>query len=284
MDASTSLLEICFAPQRQLSLLNSRQNVKDCPAAARIVLRAIKPKKKCGAAGGCIWNTDEEALAKLKTKDPTLSEKAQLGQEFAQTCLDPTVSLCPDNVVVGIVKDALTPLLEENKNFILDGFPRTIPQAESLDKFLANFKDKEGRLSPMPLTGAVEIRVPDKILQPRILGRWIHKPTGKSFWFDPKLGHTKANPPKPKSGETLTKRYDDTIDGLTGRLKDFHKETEPIVKHYSKIHKLVEGVTPEKTSSLSKSVEHQTFEDKEGVKYEILKPEEIWGIIKKHLG
>ena len=88
--------------------------------------------------------------------------------------------LVSDDLVNGIVGEAL---MDEKckKGFILDGYPRTVGQAESLDKML---KEK-GRA----ITHVVQLDVPDAELKVRILGRLIHKPSGRSY-------HEKFNPPK----------------------------------------------------------------------------------------
>merc|ERR1719356_1420153 len=119
-------------------------------------------------------------------------------------------ALVSDEIVIGIVQEKLTDLIRENKGFILDGFPRTIPQAEALNSFL----DDKGA----PITHCVYLEVPDEILTERICGRWIHKPSGRSY-------HVKFAPPKSlkegdtpssetmmddETGEPLIRRDDDT--------------------------------------------------------------------------
>jgi len=141
--------------------------------------------------------------------------------------------LVSDDIVVGIIRDRIRQ--DDCKyGFILDGFPRTLVQAKALDAMLA----EEGAC----VTKVIELDVPDSVLEERICGRWIHKTSGRSY-------HVKFAPPKsmildaenkpiPSSmtddvtGEPLMQRPDDTAEALVKRLKGYHHETIPILKHY----------------------------------------------------
>jgi adenylate kinase len=116
----------------------------------------------------------------------------------------------------------------ENTNgwdsFILDGFPRTVAQAERLDDMLADRKQK--------LQHAVELQIDDSLLVARITGRLIHPASGRSY-------HKIFNPPKDDmkddiSGEPLIQRSDDNADTLTKRLATYHAQTTPVVDYYKK--------------------------------------------------
>lgn len=142
--------------------------------------------------------------------------------------------LVSDDIVVGIIKDRIKEP-DCRFGFILDGFPRTLAQARALDAMLA----KEGAF----VTKVIEMQVPDKVLEERICGRWIHKESGRSY-------HVKYAPPKsmkldsktgkpiPESmkddetGQPLMQRKDDTSEALVKRLKGYHNETVPILDHY----------------------------------------------------
>lgn len=142
--------------------------------------------------------------------------------------------LVSDEIVVGIIRDRIKE--EDCKfGFILDGFPRTLVQAQALDKMLA----EEGAC----VTKVIELHVPDEVLEERICGRWIHKTSGRSY-------HVKFAPPKSmkldkdgkpivetmkddETGETLMQRPDDTASALVKRLQGYHNETVPILNHYS---------------------------------------------------
>lgn len=116
----------------------------------------------------------------------------------------------------------------ENTNgwdsFILDGFPRTVAQAERLDDMLSDRKQK--------LQHAVELQIDDSLLVARITGRLIHPASGRSY-------HKIFNPPKDDmkddiSGEPLIQRSDDNADTLTKRLATYHAQTTPVVDYYKK--------------------------------------------------
>jgi len=139
--------------------------------------------------------------------------------------------LVSDEIVFKIIKDRIA---KEDcaRGFILDGFPRTVAQAEALDKMLGEMGERVGRV--------VELNVPDQVLEERICGRWLHKASGRSY-------HIKFAPPKSlpagatpsesnmkddETGEPLSQRADDTAEALKTRLKGYHEQTEPILEHY----------------------------------------------------
>jgi len=138
--------------------------------------------------------------------------------------------LVSDDIVVGIIKDRIAEA-DCSKGFILDGFPRTMPQAKKLDELLSASGEK--------VCSVIELNVPDAVLEERICGRWVHKASGRSY-------HVKFNPPKSlgdqapstetmkddETGEPLMQRADDTAEALVKRLDSYHKETEPILTHY----------------------------------------------------
>ncbi len=109
-------------------------------------------------------------------------------------------------------------------SFILDGFPRTVPQAEGLDKMLRERKQS--------LQHAVELQIDDALLVSRITGRLVHPASGRSY-------HTTFNPPKVAmtddiTGEPLIQRSDDNAEALKKRLATYHKQTTPVVDYYRK--------------------------------------------------
>ena len=109
-------------------------------------------------------------------------------------------------------------------SFILDGFPRTVAQAERLDSMLA---EKQQRLQH-----AVELKIDDELLVSRITGRLIHPASGRSY-------HKIFNPPKEPmkddaTGEPLIQRSDDNAETLKKRLSTYHGQTAPVVNYYQK--------------------------------------------------
>lgn len=138
--------------------------------------------------------------------------------------------LVPDQVVTDII-NARIEEMDCGWGFLLDGYPRSVAQAEALDAALA----KRGESVSL----VVSLDVPDAILEERICGRWIHKASGRSY-------HLKLNPPRvvdpapldDVTGELLEQRSDDTAEVLQKRLATFHAQTAPVVAHYDK-HRVV---------------------------------------------
>ena len=152
--------------------------------------------------------------------------------------------LVPDDVVIGIIKERLADE-DCNNGFILDGFPRTIPQAEALDK-MGVIIDK-----------VVDIDVPDENIVNRMSGRRVCKACGSSY-------HIENKKPKVEGvcdacGGELQIRKDDAPETVLDRLNVYHEQTEPLKDYYAKCGKLrsVEGTAPIKeiTASILKVLE-----------------------------
>ena len=137
-------------------------------------------------------------------------------------------ALVPDEVVIGIIKERI--VKDDCKDgFILDGFPRTIPQAAALDK-MGIFIDK-----------VIDIEVPDEKIINRMSGRRVCEKCGASY-------HLEYKKPKVEGicdacSGTLIQRKDDHPDTVKSRLDVYHSETEPLKDYYEKQGKLtvVEG-------------------------------------------
>ena len=129
--------------------------------------------------------------------------------------------LVPDSVTVGIVRDRL--VKDDCKSgFILDGFPRTIPQAYALDEALAKDGEK--------IEFAIDIEVPDENIINRMSGRRSCKDCGAIF-------HVQYNPPKKENccdvcGGELILRDDDKAETVKKRLDVYHEQTAPLIAHY----------------------------------------------------
>lgn len=127
-------------------------------------------------------------------------------------------SLVPDEVVIGIIKDRLDND-DCNNGFILDGFPRTIPQAEALEKM------------GVKIDVVLNIEVPDDAIVRRMSGRRICPKCGSTY-------HVDHNPSKTEGicdncGAELTTRKDDDPEVVKNRLTVYHNETEPLKDFYS---------------------------------------------------
>ena len=145
--------------------------------------------------------------------------------------------LVPDEVVIGILKDRIAQ--DDCKNgFILDGFPRTVPQAEALDKMGVNI-DK-----------VVEIFVPEETIKKRLSGRRVCEKCGNSYHVDFKP--TKVDGVCDACGGKTVIRKDDEPQTVSDRLKVYHEKTAPLKDYYEKQGKLVTVVGQEEVSETSK--------------------------------
>ena len=126
--------------------------------------------------------------------------------------------LVSDEIIIGIVKDRLQE--DDCKNgYLLDGFPRTIPQADAM---------KENGID---IDHVVEISVDDQEIIKRMSGRRVHLASGRTY-------HIIYNPPKQEgiddvTGEKLIQREDDQEETVKKRLDVYHEQTEPLVSYYS---------------------------------------------------
>ena len=135
--------------------------------------------------------------------------------------------LVPDEVVIGIVRDRLREK-DCGKGFILDGFPRTIPQAEALDRVIKEL-GKE-------ITSVLSLEVDEKEIMKRLSGRRTCSGCGAMY-------HVRFNPPKEegrcdKCANTLLQRNDDKEEPIRTRLVNYKKSTEPLIQYYRKTGKV----------------------------------------------
>lgn len=141
--------------------------------------------------------------------------------------------LVSDEIIIEMVKDRIKQP-DCAKGFILDGFPRSIPQAEALCEMLHSIG--------LPMNGAIEIRVPDEFIVERITGRFTCAKCGAGY-------HDKFQKPKKDGvcdkcgGTEFSRRKDDNEETVRTRLSAYHDVTAPIVGFYDKgeILKVVDG-------------------------------------------
>lgn len=196
--------------------------IPDVPKSIRMVLIGPPGSGKGTQAPNL---RDKFCACHLATGDmlrAQVAAKTELGVE-AKKIMDQG-GLVSDEIMVNMIKSELEGNAECKNGFILDGFPRTIPQAEKLDKMLEDRKT--------PLQSAVELKVDDELLVARITGRLVHPASGRSY-------HKLFNPPKKEmtddlTGEPLVQRSDDNEAALKKRLVTYHKQTYPIVEYYKK--------------------------------------------------
>ena len=162
-----------------------------------------------------------------------IKNQTQLGM-LAKSYMDQG-GLVPDEVTIGIVKERL---LEDDckKGFLLDGFPRTIAQAEALTKFL----NENG----IKLDAVLDVNVPAEILVRRMVGRRVCKNCGATY-------HIEFSPSKVEGicdncGNNLIQRADDTEATASNRLSVYDNQTAPLLAYYEKqnLLKTVNGDQP----------------------------------------
>ncbi|WP_297483561.1 adenylate kinase [Sulfurimonas sp.] len=125
--------------------------------------------------------------------------------------------LVTDDIIIGLVKDRIAQ--DDCKNgYLLDGFPRTLPQADAVTN------------AGIEIDAVIEIDVPDAEIVKRMSGRRVHLASGRTY-------HIIYNPPKVEgkddvTGEDLVQRDDDKENVVLDRLKVYHEQTEPLVDYY----------------------------------------------------
>ncbi|WP_138204910.1 adenylate kinase [Haloimpatiens lingqiaonensis] len=166
--------------------------------------------------------SDKYSIPHISTGDifrKNISEKTPLGVK-AKEYMDKGL-LVPDELTIDLVKDRLS---QEDckKGFLLDGFPRTVKQAEALDEFINDKGEK--------IDTALLIEVPRELILERMTGRRVCPSCGASY-------HIKFNPPKNEGkcgicGADLIQRKDDNEETVMDRLDVYDKQTQPLIAYY----------------------------------------------------
>lgn len=179
---------------------------------------------------------EKYAIPHISTGDifrANIKEGTELGKK-AKTFMDQGL-LVPDELVVELVADRI--VKDDCKNgFVLDGFPRTIPQAEALDEALAKMNQK--------MDYAIDVDVPDENIVNRMGGRRACLNCGATY-------HIVTIPTKvegicDKCGNPVVLRDDDQPETVQKRLSVYHEQTQPLIEYYSNqgILKSVDGTQP----------------------------------------
>jgi adenylate kinase len=171
---------------------------------------------------------DRYGIPQISTGDmlrAALKEGTPLGLE-AKKFMDKG-ELVPDSVVIGLVKERIQKS-DCAKGYMLDGFPRTVGQAEALDKMLSELSQK--------VDDVISIEVPSEELLGRLTGRRTCRACGAGF-------HVMFDPPKKagtcdKCGGELYQRDDDNETTVKSRLDVYDKQTKPLIDYYQKQAKL----------------------------------------------
>ncbi|KAI2506965.1 GTP:AMP phosphotransferase [Fragilaria crotonensis] len=185
----------------------------------RFMLILGKPGGGKGTISGKILQ-DFPQLHHLSTGDllrQNVRMKTDLGNE-AKAYMD-SGRLVPDELMIDLVMSDATPHLEDGKSILLDGFPRTLPQAQALDQVVN-------------VDAVVNLDIPTDVIVNRIADRWIHPASGRIYSYSYK-------PPKvpgldDETGEPLVQRDDDKPDCVRNRLAAYDKATSPLVEYYGK--------------------------------------------------
>ncbi len=165
--------------------------------------------------------TEKFGIPQISTGD-MLRAAIGAGTELGLKVKDVMASggLVSDDIIIALVKERIQDADCEN-GFLLDGFPRTIPQAEAM---------KEAGVT---IDNVVEIHVEDEEIVSRLSGRRVHPASGRIY-------HVVYNPPKTEgvddeTGEALIQREDDQEATIRNRLDVYHQQTEPLVEFYKNI-------------------------------------------------
>ncbi|HTL60961.1 MAG TPA: adenylate kinase [Nitrospira sp.] len=162
-------------------------------------------------------------IAKISTGDllrEAVRNQTELGRE-AKRYMDQG-QLVPDAVVIGLVRDKLAEAGSAN-GFVLDGFPRTVPQAEELGKVLQATK--------RPLHRVVNFQVPREDVVRRLSGRRSCPKCQATYHVE--FAPSKRGEACERCGETLIQRTDDKREAIETRLKVYEEQTAPLIQYYA---------------------------------------------------
>ncbi|ACF13986.1 Nucleoside-triphosphate--adenylate kinase [Chloroherpeton thalassium ATCC 35110] len=169
--------------------------------------------------------SEKHQLAHISTGDmlrSAIKQGTELGLK-AKSFIDKG-ELVPDDVIIGMIEEYVSVQENREQGFILDGFPRTVPQAEALDRLLQKYE--------IPIDCVISLTADAEEIVARLSGRRIAPSTGKVY-------HVVYNPPKvegkcDETGEDLIIREDDKEETIRKRLSIYDQTTAPVLDYYKK--------------------------------------------------
>lgn len=185
---------------------------------------------------------ERDKMTQISTGDlfrAAIKNQTDLGKK-AQTFMDKG-ELVPDSIVIGMVEEVLA---KGNSSFILDGFPRTVPQAEALDELLNKLHLKVDK--------AIFLEVPYKVLMGRLTGRRVCKSCGTVY-------HIESKPTSKEGvcdvcGGQVVQRNDDKEEVIGNRLKAYEEFTMPLKNFYKKTGQYTEVDGDRESEEVYKSI------------------------------
>ena len=188
---------------------------------------------------------EKYSLAHISTGDifrANIKNGTPLGLE-AKSYID-SGALVPDSVTIRMVEDRLSQ--DDTKNgYILDGFPRTLAQAEALDEILA----KNGS----SIDAVLSIVVDDEIIKDRVSSRRVCEKCGASY--NVRFKPTKVEGVCDECGGKVVQRADDTAETVAARLETYYKNTKPLIDFYEARGLIVEGNNDKSSEDCLKQIE-----------------------------
>lgn len=194
-----------------------------------------------GAGKGTIAQrvNDDLGVVQISTGDllrAAVGEGSELGKK-AKGYMD-AGELVPDDLVIDLLKERITKD-DCSGGFILDGFPRTIPQAEALDQ------------AGVPIDKVVNFVVDDELIVHRLSGRRIHKETGRIYNVNP---DGTPQPPADMDPSELLQRDDDQAEAIANRLVVYRDQTEPLIGYYKNTGLIVDIVASQEIDTIVQDV------------------------------
>ncbi len=179
-----------------------------------------------GKGSQCKWITRDYDVPHISTGDilrKNIADGTELGQK-AKSFIDQG-ALVPDELVIDLLKNRLEEADCKEKGFLLDGFPRTLSQAESLAEYLTQ--------NNLAIDKVINLHVPDE----EIMDRTVNRRTCENSDCK-EIYNLRDNPPKvegicDKCGSKLFQRKDDNEETVTNRLAVYHEQTEPLIEYYT---------------------------------------------------